>query len=299
MRILVTGGCGFIGSHLVDQLVKEHEITVLDKNINSEFKNDKVKYIEGNLLNPEDIQKCMPVDAVFHLAANVEVKTGVDNTHADFDNNITATFNVLEVMRKNNVKRIVFTSSSTVYGETETIPTPEDYGILKPISLYGGSKLACEAMVSSYCGSFGFKGTVFRFANIIGSRATHGVILDFINKLRATPDNLEILGDGKQCKSYLHVSDCVNAIILATNKQESDFDVYNVGSEQQTTVTDIGKVVAEEMKLKPTFSYTGGSRGWVGDIPKFLLDVKKIMSLGWEYKYSSTESIRKTVQELL
>lgn len=298
MRVLVTGGCGFIGSHLVDELVKSHEVVVLDRNKDG-FKNEKATYVHGDLCNQEDIQKCMPVDVVFHLSANVDIRTGVKNTKPDFEDNILSTYNLLEVMRENKVKTIVFTSSNVVNGEAEQIPTPETYGPLKPISLYGGTKLACDALISSYCGTFGFKGTVLRFANIVGSRSTHGVILDFIRKLKENPNELEILGDGKQTKSYLHVSDCVSGILAAFEKQTENFDIFNLGTEQQTNVTRIAEIVSEELDLKPEFRYTGGSRGWVGDVPIFLLDIKKIQSLGWNYKYSSDESIRKSVRELL
>ena len=203
-------------------------------------------------------------------------------------------------MRKNNVKKIVFTSTSTVYGEASIIPTPEDYGPLIPISLYGASKLACEALITSYSHTFDMQAWIFRFANIVGSRGTHGITVDFINKLKANHAQLEILGDGKQEKSYLYVSECVDAILFSIENSREEVNIFNIGSEDTISATDIGKIVVEEMGLSNvSFIYTGGSRGWKGDVPRMRLDVEKLKVLGWKPVYSSEISIRETARAIL
>jgi len=226
-RVLVTGGAGFIGSHLVDALVSRGaEVTILDNlssgkidNISHHQGNPNVKFIKGDLLNPQDIEPAVKdCEIIFHLAANPDVRAGSSDLQNHFNQNVMATYNLLEVLRKkSNVEVLAFTSSSTVYGEALT-PTPEDYGELKPISVYGATKLACEALISAYAHSYGFRAVIYRLANIVGSRSTHGVIFDFIKKLSENPSQLEILGDGTQKKSYLHVSDCIDAMLLAIEK---------------------------------------------------------------------------------
>ncbi|WP_300608446.1 NAD-dependent epimerase/dehydratase family protein [Methanohalophilus sp.] len=308
-KILVTGGAGFIGSHIVDRLMETvNEVIVFDNfsSGNMEFiehhvGKSKFKLIKGDLLNTEDINKaCESVDLVYHVAANPDVKLGAVDTRVHFDQNITATYNLLEAMRKNNVSNIAFTSTSTVYGEAEIIPTPEDYGPLVPISLYGASKLACEALIMSYSHTFDMKSWIFRFANIVGDRSTHGIIVDFIKKLRDDPEQLEILGDGKQSKSYLHVEECVKAIMFAVDKSNEAVNIFNVGSEDIINATEIGKVVVEEMGLKNVqFTYTGGNRGWKGDVPRMLLGIDKLKKLGWNPVYSSKRSVRETAHCLI
>jgi UDP-glucose 4-epimerase len=241
---------------------------------------------------------------VFHLAANSEVRAGASDTKIDLEQNILATYKILEEMRRSETaKTMVFTSTSTVYGEASVIPTPEDYGPLKPISLYGASKLACEAMISAYCHMFGLKAVVYRFANIIGSRSRHGVIWDFIHKLMANPSKLEILGDGKQSKSYLHVSDCVEAFLFGLEKARERFEVFNVGSEDRVDVNTIAKIVVKEMGLSDVeFHYkvdVEGGRGWIGDVRFMLLDISKLKRLGWRPRHNSLESVRTATRETL
>ena len=301
MKILVTGGAGFIGSHLVDRLVKNNNVTVID-NLSSgkkELVNKKAILIKEDLLNSDKICKHFKnIDTVYHLAANPDVRVGAENTRTHLEQNIMVTYNVLEAMRKNNVKKIVFTSSSTVYGYAP-MPTPEDYGPLKPESLYAASKLACEALISSYCYTFDMQSWIFRFANIIGERSTHGVIYDFINKLKRNPKELEILGNGKQEKSYLHVKECIDAMIFAVKNSNEDVSIFNIGSEDTLSVTDIAKIVSEKMNLKPKFTFTGGERGWKGDVPKMLLSIDKIKNLGWKSQMNSEKAVRKTLEKLL
>ncbi|RLF47240.1 MAG: UDP-glucose 4-epimerase [Thermoplasmata archaeon] len=308
MKALVTGGAGFIGSHLIDALLaKGYEVACID-NFSSgrrEFieKNlNKIELIEGDLLNRQDIKKALDnCDIVFHLAANPDVRVGAVNPKLHFDNNIIATYNLLEEMREKGIVKIAFTSSSTVYGDATVIPTPEDYGPLIPISLYGASKLAAEALICSYCHTFDMEAVIYRFANVVGPRSTHGVIYDFIKKLRANPDELEILGDGTQRKSYLYIDDCIDAMIFGIEKAKERVEIFNIGSEDWVEVKEIADIVSQEMGLKPEYRFTGGidGRGWKGDVKFMRLDISKLKSLGWKPKYGSKEAIRMTAKWLI
>ena len=309
MKYMVTGGAGFIGSNIVDRLMKEgHEVVVFDNLssgdegfISHHMDKPNFHFIKGDLLCPETLDRAVDgVDFVFHIAANPDVRHGIERTRIDLEQGPIATHNLLEAMRKQGVKNIAFSSSSTVYGEVTEFPTTENYGPLMPISLYGASKLACEAMISSYCHSFDMKAVMFRFANVIGNRGTHGVLVDFINKLRKNPAELEILGDGKQKKSYFLVGECVDAMFTAIKKSEKISDVYNLGSEDWIDVTDIANIIVEEMGLSDVkYKYTGGAQGWVGDIPKAWLSIEKIKGLGWQPANNSEQAIRKAVRILL
>lgn len=283
-------------------------VTVIDNlisgNINyiSRYGNNcKFKFIEADILDIDAINEaCKNIDFVYHLAANPDVRLGANNTRIHFDQNIIATYNLLEAMRKNHVNQIAFTSTSTIYGEAQIIPTPENYGPLVPISIYGASKLACEALISSYCHTFDMKSWIFRFANIIGDRSTHGIIFDFINKLKYNPYRLEILGNGKQSKSYLHVKECIDAIEFVISNTNSDVNIYNISSEDTITSTEIAQMVVDSMNLKNVlFDYTGGSRGWKGDVPKMMLNIDKLKKLGWKNKYGSYRSVNEAIKELL
>lgn len=308
-NILVTGGAGFIGSHLVDSLIEEgNRITIFDnlssgkiEFIENHLENTDVIFIKGDILDNEVIERaCRDVDLVCHVAANPDVRLGSSDTKVHFDQNILATYNLLEAMRKNSIKKIAFTSTSTIYGEAHIMPTPENYGPLMPISLYGASKLSCEALITSYSHTFDMQAWIFRFANIVGPRSTHGIIVDFIRKLRENPTQLEILGDGKQEKSYLHVSECINSILFAIEKSKEDVNIFNIGSEDTISATGIGKIIAEEMELSDIkFIYTGGSRGWKGDVPRMRLDIEKIKAIGWKPAYTSDKSVRETARALL
>ncbi|MEM2610676.1 MAG: NAD-dependent epimerase/dehydratase family protein [Candidatus Bathyarchaeia archaeon] len=312
-RALVTGGAGFIGSHLVDALMeREVEVTVLDNlsggrlsNISAWLKNPRFRFLMGDMLNQHDIKEALEgCEIVFHLAANPDVRVGALNTRIDYEQNILATYNLLEVMREiGECRRIVFTSTSTVYGEAEKIPTPEDYGPLKPISLYGASKLACEALISGYSHLFGFKSVICRLANIVGSRSGHGVIYDFINKLMENPNRLEILGDGRQRKSYLYVRDCVEAMLTAAEGAKGQVEIYNIGSEDTVDVTSIANIIIEEMGLRNVeIYYTGGvegGRGWRGDVKVMLLDITRIKGLGWRPKLNSAEAVRQAARDII
>ena len=307
-KVLVTGGAGFIGSHVVDRLLEDgHDVVVFDNMTSGKMEfiahhmnKPHFKFINGDMLQPDQIiNACDNVELVFHLAANPDVRIGASNTRMHFDQNILATYNLLEAMNKQGVKNIAFTSSSTIYGEANDIPTPENYGPLMPISMYGASKLACEAMITAYCHTFDMRSWIFRFANIIGDRGTHGIIVDFINKLKKDNSQLEILGDGRQSKSYLHVRECVDAMMFVVNKGNDQSNIFNIGSEDTISATRIGEIVAEQMKLDPKFVYTGGSQGWKGDVPKMMLSIEKLKELGWKVEKGSEENVRETVKALL
>jgi len=307
-QIVVTGGAGFIGSHLVDRLIREgNKVIVLDnlstgrrEFIQQHFKDPNFKFHNVDLLAGRFSKYFKDVEEVWHLAANPDVRAALKDTRIDVEQNFLATYNVLEAMKKMKVKRIIFTSSSTVYGEAKQVPTPEGYSPLTPISLYGATKLACEALISAYSHTFDMEAVIFRLANIVGSRSTHGVVWDFIDKLRRNPDELEILGDGNQKKSYLYIDDCIEAMLVSTEKcSQERVNMYNVGSEDWITVKEIAEIVCEEMRLNPNFRFTGGKRGWEGDVPLMLLDVSKLKKLGWRPKYKSRDAIKLQVHSNL
>ncbi len=309
MKIMVTGGAGFIGSHIVDRLVNEgHHVVVYDnlssgkmEFIERHMDKDNFKFVKADLLDFDTLLREMDgVDVVYHVAANPDVRLGAHDTKVHMEQNVKATYNVLEAMRIKDVRDIIFTSTSTVYGEATVIPTPEDYGPLIPISLYGASKLGAEAFIMSYAHTFDMHAVIYRFANIVGPRSTHGVIYDFIMKLKKNPQELEILGDGNQTKSYLYVEDCVDALIYGYENRKADVEIFNIGSDDWVNVRRIADIVVEEMHLENVkYKFTGGSRGWKGDVPKMLLSIDKIKSYGWEPKHQSEDSVRLTARYLI
>ena len=307
MFSVVTGGAGFIGSHLVDALVAQGDrVLVIDSLISGSMANlagyteKDVKLVRADLLADGWQKSLEGADRVYHLAADPDVRQSAITPDSQIRNNIIATQRVLEAMRLSGVRQIVFTSTSTVYGEASVIPTPEYYTPMEPVSIYGASKLACEALISAYCHSFDMQAWVYRFANIIGERSGHGVLYDFIAKLKQDPRTLEILGDGRQSKSYLEVKECTKAMLYAAGHSDGRYNVFNIGSEDWVDVKTIADTVTEEMGLPEVkYHFTGGDRGWVGDVPKMQLSVEKLKSLGWTPGIGSRESIRVAVRSML
>ncbi len=309
MKSFVTGGAGFIGSHLVDRLIAEgNQVTVLDnlssgrmEFIQHHMGTDSFRFIEGDLLDLDKLREVVAGhEVVFHLAANPEARRGMEDTELDLKQETIATYCVLEAMRVNGIKKIVFASSGTIYGETPAIALSEDYGPVLPISLYGAGKLASEGLISAFCHTFGMQAWIFRFANVVGSRATHGVIFDFIQKLRQNPSELEILGDGNQSKPYLYVEDCIDGMLFGFKNSQDKVNVFNLGCASATDVNTIAVMLVEEAGLiEVGFKYTGGDRGWPGDVPRVRFNVEKISKLGWKAKHTSDEAVRRAIKEIL
>jgi len=309
-KILVTGGAGFIGSSLVQHLLSlNNKVTVLDnfsagnklKSLKS-LKSKNLKIIKCDCSSISCLQKLdTNFDTIFHLAADPEVRLSITNPKSIFKNNIKATFVLLEWVKNTSIKKIVFTSTSAVYGDAKKLPTPEFYPC-NPISLYGGSKLACESLLSAYCETFKISGIVFRLANIVGPRSTHGILFDMINKLKKNSNKLEILGDGTQKKSYLYIDDCISGIMYAVKKHESLFNVFNLGSSTQITVKQIIDLLLHQRRIENIQKiYTGGvdgGRGWIGDVKKMQLDISKMKKIGWKSKFDSKNAIKKTLQNI-
>jgi UDP-glucose 4-epimerase len=308
-KYFITGGAGFIGSHLVKVLLdNQNEVTVYDNlssgtkdNLSDCIKNKRFKFIEADLLDTEALMKAMSGHStVWHLGANTDIQKGNQIFDYDFKNSTLATFNVLEAMRLNGIYNILFSSSSTVYGEGLTGLLSESSGPLFPISLYGAGKLGSEGFISAYSHLHGIRAVMFRFANVIGARMSHGVIHDFILKLKQDNKELEILGNGSQEKPYILVEDCIEAMCYASEKSKAQCEVFNLGCESVTSVTKVAEIVIQEMGLKNVnYRYTGGTRGWPGDIAIVHYDISKIQRLGWQAKHSSDEAVRIATRRLL
>jgi UDP-glucose 4-epimerase len=307
MITVVTGGAGFIGSHLVDALVARGEKVVVVDSLAAGSRGNLarhgkgiIRFVEHDLLGDGWQEAFAGAGRVYHLAADPDVRQSALTPESPLRNNVIATYRVLEAMRTHGVREIVFTSTSTVYGDARVIPTPENYTPLEPISVYGATKLACEAMISAYCHSFGIQGWIYRFANIIGERSGHGVIHDFIGKLQQDPRHLEILGDGRQTKSYLEVNACVEAMLFAPGHAHDRVNIFNIGSEDGIDVKTIADIIVAEMGLSGVeYHFTGGERGWVGDVPRMQLAVDRLRSFGWTPRVGSHESVRQAVRAML
>jgi len=312
---LITGGAGFIGSHLTERLLKEgHKVTILDifscanlENIKPFIDNPSLTIVKEDLKEPSKLNQIVKrCKIIFHLAANPEVRVGETDPKVHFEENILTTFNLLKAIQQSNTpKIIVFTSTSTVYGEASQIPTPEHYAPLIPIST-GASKLASEALITSYAYTFNHRALILRLANIIGPKSNHGVIVDFIRKIMVNPRELEILGDGTQEKSYLHITDCIGAMMHLINKFRKGIqkvDVYNIGSYDKITVREIARIVAEEMNTPNIrYKFTGGvdgGRGWKGDVKIMQLSINKILQTCWKPKYTSKQAVRLAAEALI
>jgi len=304
---VVTGCAGFIGSNLVDRLLLDgHRVIGVDnfstgqrKFLDGAICHSNFKLFEIDLLDLDVLKHAFAGgEAVFHLAANADVRFGTDHPRRDLEQNTIATYNVLEAMRANGIKKIAFSSTGSVYGESPVVPTPEDGPFPIQTSLYGASKAAGEGLISAYCEGFGFQSCIFRFVSILGERYTHGHVFDFYHKLKQDPTRLPVLGNGKQRKSYLYVQDCIDAILLAMDKSKEKVNIYNLGVDGYCEVNDSIGWISAALSVSPKLEYSGGDRGWIGDNPFIFLDTKKIQSLGWKPKLSIHEGVIKTVAYL-
>jgi UDP-glucose 4-epimerase len=308
-RVFLTGGAGFIGSHLADYLLDSgHNVTVYDNLslgrrawVEHNLGKSQYAFVQADLLDAAALREAMPGhDVVFHLGANTDIPRGNRDPRIDLDNCVVATHNVLEAMRSLNIRNVIFASSSTVFGEVDVHPTPENIGPMLPISLYGAGKMACEGFISAYSHLFGIRAVMYRFGNVVGARVGHGVIYDFVQKLKRNPEELEVLGDGEQEKNYFLVEDCIGGMIHGFTHSPSQCDVFNLGSDTTVKVKEIARIVADEMGLENVrIRYTGGRRGWPGDVPLVMYDMNKMRRLGWVATHTSAEAVRIAVRRLL
>ena len=307
MRYLVTGCAGFIGSSLVDRLLAEgHDVVGIDNFSTGQSKflelanqSNQFTLIEIDLLEKEAIKPAFEgIDAVYHLAANADVRFGTDHPHKDLEQNAIATFHVLEAMRAHQVKRIAFASTGSIYGDAAVVPTPENAAFPVQTSLYGASKLAAEALIQAYAEGFGFQGYIFRFVSILGERYTHGHVFDFYKQLLKNPEELFVLGNGEQRKSYLYIQDCIDAIQYAMQHAHDKINIFNLGTDAYCQVNDSIGWISDYLGLNPKRVYGGGERGWIGDNPFIYLDTKKIAALGWKPKLSIQDGIKQTIKYL-
>ncbi len=309
-NIFISGGAGFIGSHLTDMLIADGRTVTVYDNF-STGKKEFLKFsvnkksltlVEADMLQKDTLFKSLPsrTDIVFHLSANADVSKGFADPTLDYNQTIVATFNLLEAMRKKKIKNLVYFSGSGVYGDVGRTFTKESYGPLVPISMYGATKLSAEGLISAYSNLYGIKSFIFRPANIIGNRATHGVTFDFVKKLIKNPEKLEVLGDGKQSKSYVYVDDLLEAVFFGIEKGKERVNIYNVSSNDFISVNTIASIVINTMNLKKVkITHTKGKGGWPGDVPIIRMDNSKLERIGWRAKYSSREAVTKTTSEIL
>ncbi|HEX4045723.1 MAG TPA: NAD-dependent epimerase/dehydratase family protein [Gammaproteobacteria bacterium] len=307
MRYLVTGCAGFIGSSLTDRLLQAgHDVVGIDnfstgltQFLVAANKSPRFTLIKADLLDQTAVKDAMlQIDQVFHMAANADVRFGTHHPHKDLEQNTIATFNVLEAMRAHRVKRIAFASTGSIYGEAPLIPTPENAPFPIQTSLYGASKLAAEGLIQAYCEGFDFQAYIFRFVSILGERYTHGHVFDFYKQLLANPDELYILGNGKQRKSYLYIQDCIDAILWAMEHAQEKVNLFNLGTDEYCQVNDSIGWICDYLKLTPKKTYAGGERGWIGDNPFIFLDCAKVRELGWKPKLTIREGVMKTIEYL-
>lgn len=307
--MLVTGGAGFIGSHVVDRLLSQSmQVVAIDNltlgkedNISQHFSNKDFKFIKENVNNTvklNDLFESEKFDCIFHLAANSDISQSFQSPEIDLNNTFNTTYSILNAMKLYEVRKLVFASTSAIYGDTIQ-PLSEDFGPLIPVSHYGASKLASEAFIYSFCENYGIQTWVVRFPNVIGERATHGIIFDFINKLRSNPHLLEVLGDGNQYKPYLYIKDLVDAIFFIFENAAEQINIYNVGVETRTRVSQIAKDVINAMGLDAEIKYTGGERGWIGDVPEFNYKLEKLHKLGFKARMTSDEAVKLSVKKIL
>jgi UDP-glucose 4-epimerase len=310
VKYFITGGAGFIGSHMVDRLLatKSNEVVVFDNfcsgqhsYLSRHVNNPHLQIVVGDMLELDAVKQAIRgCDFVFHFAANADIAKSMVQTDLDLQQTVISTYNLVEAMRTNGVGKIAYSSGSGIYGDVDLRETAEDFGPLLPISMYGASKLGAEGIISAFCHMFDLQAWIYRFANVVGGRQTHGVGFDFIAKLREDRTRLEILGDGKQSKSYIHVSDVIDAMFHVTERANDTVNVFNIATDDYITVNDIARLVVKEMGLAGVrFDYTGGCRGWKGDVPVVRFDLRKIHTLGWRARYNSEQALRQSIREML
>jgi UDP-glucose 4-epimerase len=306
-HFFVTGGAGFIGSNLVDRLLQlSHQVTAYDNFSTGQDlflaqaeQSPHFRLVRGDTLDLDCLVEAIAgADFVFHLAANADVRFGTEHPRKDLEQNTLATFNVLEAMRANRVRRLAFASTGSIYGEPEVFPTPEAAPFPVQTSLYGASKLAGEGLIQAYCAGFGFEAYIFRFVSILGERYTHGHVFDFYRSLRNNPDELTVLGNGRQRKSYLYVQDCLDAMLLAIEKAVDQVNIFNLGTDEYCQVNDSIGWITAHLGLQPQLNYTGGERGWIGDSPFIFLDCHKLRALGWAPSLTIREAVIRTLRYL-
>ena len=307
MNVFTTGCSGFIGSNLADRLLRDgHRLVGYDnfssgqrRFLDDARRSDDFTLVEGDTLDLERLTAAMRgCDFVFHFAANADVRSGTEHPRKDLEQNTIATFNVLEAMRANGIRRVAFASTGSVYGEPDIHPTPEAAPFPVQTSFYGASKLAGEGLIQAYCEGFGFQGYIFRFVSILGERYSHGHVFDFYRSLRANPRELRVLGNGQQRKSYLYVHDCIDAMLMAIEKAGDKVNIFNLGTDEHCQVNDSIGWITGHLGLNPVRTYTGGERGWIGDSPFIFLDTSRIRALGWEPRFSIREGVIRTLQFL-
>ncbi len=306
MHCFVTGCAGFIGSSLVDRLVEEgHHVTGYDNFSTGQLRvlaaaqqSSRFELVRGDVLDEDLLTRAVRgADIVFHLAANADVRFGLHQPRKDIEQNTIGTFNVLEAMRRDGIRRIAFASTGSIYGEPSIFPTPEDAPFPVQTSLYGASKLAAEGLIEAYCEGFGFEGYIFRFVSILGERYWHGHVVDFYKKLLSQPESIEVLGDGQQRKSYLYVQDCIDGMLIGINAP-GKLSIFNLGTDEYCRVDESLDWICEYLRVSPQRIYSGGERGWVGDSPFILLDCSRIKALGWQPKLGIREGVMRTLRYL-
>lgn len=307
MKAFVSGGAGFVGSHLTDRLIADGSHVVVydnfstgrDQFLENAQRSRKLNVVHGDVLDANALSSAMRgCDLVCHIAANADVRFGPQQPRKDLEQNTVATFNVLEAMRAHGIQRLIFPSTGSIYGEPEVFPTPEDAAFPVQTSLYGASKLACEGMISAYCEAYDMQAFIFRFVSILGERYTHGHVVDFVKSLRANPDHLRVLGNGRQRKSYLYVADCINGMMMALSRANERVNIFNLGTDEYCEVTDSVRWITERMGIQPRIEYAGGDRGWVGDSPFIFLDCSRLRSLGWRPTLTIRDGVIRTVDYL-
>lgn len=310
MNILVTGGAGFIGSHLIDRLLtEENKVVAIDNlslgnkhNIEHHLSNEKFNFVEGDILNKELLDTLFEnnnFDFVFHLVANSDIARSHSDPTIDLNMTYMTTFCIVDAMRRYNVKKLMFASTSAIYGDAHGQEVKENFGPLFPTSHYGACKLASEGIIASFCENYDIQAFITRFPNVCGERTTHGILHDFVKKLKNNPNELEVLGNGQQAKPYLYVKDLIDAILFVIKHADNKINFYNLGVEGNTPVYKIAEMVINSMKLNAKIRYTGGERGWVGDVPQFRYNLDKIHALGWKASLSSDEAVQKAINYIL